>query len=108
MNDSVPFFKAMADATRLQVILLVSVLDELCVCELTARLQLSQPKISRHLALLRTTGLLQDERRGQWVFYRLHPALPDWCKQVIAAAAQNHSEWLQQQQAIARQLNCCD
>jgi ArsR family transcriptional regulator len=56
------------------------------VCELTAALQQSQPKISRHLAQLRSCGLLQDRRRGQWVFYRLHPLLPEWAQQVVGLA----------------------
>jgi ArsR family transcriptional regulator len=51
---------------------------ELCVCELTVALDLSQPKVSRHLASLRQCGLLQDSRKGQWVYYQINQALPDW------------------------------
>ena len=57
--------------------------NELCVCDLTEKLQLSQPKISRHLALLRSLGLLQDRRQGQWVYYSINPNLPDWCIEVL-------------------------
>lgn len=82
-------FKCLADDTRSKITLLVVREGELCVCELTAALQLSQPKISRHLALLRSTGLLMDRRQGQWVYYRLNPDLPDWVtavlKDVVAA-----------------------
>ena len=70
--------KALADQTRLRILLLLVGKEELCVCELTQALQLAQPKISRHLAVLRETGLLLDRKTGLWVYYRLHPELPCW------------------------------
>ena len=79
-------FKCLADETRERMCLLIASEGELCVCELTAALQESQPKISRHLAQLRSVGLLEDRRRGQWVYYRLHPFLPDWAQQIIGLA----------------------
>jgi ArsR family transcriptional regulator len=81
-------FKCLADETRARICLLIAGEGELCVCELTAALEQSQPKISRHLAQLRSCGLLQDRRRGQWVFYRLHPLLPEWAQQVVQLAAE--------------------
>jgi protein-tyrosine-phosphatase/DNA-binding transcriptional ArsR family regulator len=77
------FYKNLAEDTRLRSLLLIHSQQELCVCELTEALQESQPKISRHLAQLRTTGLLQDRRSGQWVFYSINPTLPDWCRTVL-------------------------
>lgn len=68
-------FKCLADDTRVRLMLLIAREQELCVCELVCALQQSQPKISRHLAQLRTCGLLADRRQGQWVYYRLHPEL---------------------------------
>ncbi|WP_445395861.1 metalloregulator ArsR/SmtB family transcription factor [Zobellella sp. An-6] len=68
-------FKALSDDTRLQLVLMIMAEQEMCVCELTHALEESQPKISRHLALLRQSGLLADRREGQWVYYRLSPAL---------------------------------
>ena len=82
------FFKCLADETRLRCLILLQRRGELCVCELTQALQMSQPKISRHLALLRTCRLLQDRRQGAWVYYRLHPALPSWALAVLTAAAE--------------------
>lgn len=81
------FFKCLADETRLRCLILLQRRGELCVCELTQALQISQPKISRHLALLRTCRLLLDRRQGAWVYYRLHPALPDWALAVLTTAA---------------------
>lgn len=80
------FFRALGDETRRRIVFLLHQGGELCVCELTAALGLSQPKISRHLAHLRTTGLVVDRRRGQWIFYRLAGGLPAWVMEVLAAA----------------------
>lgn len=88
-------FKCLADDTRSKITLLVVHEGELCVCELTAALQLSQPKISRHLALLRSTGLLMDRRQGQWVYYRLNPDLPDWITTVLKDVVAANLSWLE-------------
>jgi ArsR family transcriptional regulator len=77
------FSKALADQTRLRIVLLVAHKGELCVCELTQSLELAQPKISRHLAILRESGVLLDRKAGLWVYYRLHPALAAWAQTVI-------------------------
>lgn len=86
------FYKCLADDTRLRCLLLIESQRELCVCELTEALDLSQPKISRHLAQLRKCGLLSDRRQGQWVFYQINPALDAWAKEVITHTlkAQSH------------------
>ena len=97
MSDSrtpVDIFKALADDTRSRIALLIAREGELCVCELTAGLDLSQPKISRHLALLRSNGLLTDRRQGQWVFYRLHPDLSLWVTTLLQGALADHQDWL--------------
>lgn len=71
-------FKALSDPTRLRILALLAAADELCVCDLTLVLGLSQPMISRHLASLRDAGIVSDRRAGVWVHYRLHPDLPTW------------------------------
>jgi ArsR family transcriptional regulator len=83
----IELFKALSDITRLQCILLIQQEKELCVCELMAALELSQPKISRHLALLRESNLLEAERRGQWIYYRLSPALKYWVLTILKEAS---------------------
>src|SRR5258708_23587412 len=69
-------FRTLADTTRLRILHL---LDEgpLCVGDLVSVLAVPQPTASRHLAYLRKSGLVLDERRGQWSFYRLPPPPPD-------------------------------
>jgi len=115
MSDSyspVDVFKALADDTRSRIAMLIACEGELCVCELTAGLNLSQPKISRHLAQLRSNGLLSDRRQGQWVFYRLHPQLSPWVITLLQGALADHGEWLAADvarlQAMAdRPVRCC-
>jgi|TARA_B110000003_G_C16160021_1_gene343247 ArsR family transcriptional regulator len=83
-------FKNLSESTRLYSLLLIKQEQELCVCELMEALELSQPKISRHLALLREANLLETERRGQWIFYRLSSQLEDWAIDIIELANQQH------------------
>lgn len=96
MTDFSPplVFKALADATRVRIALLVAQEKELCVCELTCALDQSQPKISRHLAQLRASGVLADRRQGQWVYYRLHPELPAWAQDVLKVTLAANRDWL--------------
>jgi len=68
-------FRALGDPTRLRVAVLLST-RELCVCELTAILQLPQSSVSRHMATLRSAGLVTDRREGRWIHYRLAEPLP--------------------------------
>lgn len=65
-------FKALADPTRQKIYRLL-VHEELCVCELAAVFGVSQSAISQHLRRLKAVDLVQDRRRGQWVFYRGNP-----------------------------------
>lgn len=76
-------FKGLSDETRLNLVLLLREKGELCVCELTLLLKENQPKISRHLALLRDDDLLIDRREGKWIYYRLSPHMPAWAAAVI-------------------------
>ncbi|KAA0263299.1 MAG: As(III)-sensing metalloregulatory transcriptional repressor ArsR [Hafnia sp.] len=95
-------FKNLSDETRLGIVLLLREMGELCVCDLCTALEQSQPKISRHLAMLRESGLLLDRKQGKWVYYRLSPHMPSWAAQVIEQA------WLSQQddiKALARKLS---
>ena len=92
-------FKNLADETRLGIVLLLKARGELCVCDLCTALAQSQPKISRHLAMLRESGLLLDREQGKWVHYRLSPQMPAWAAQVIEQA------WLSQQDDV-RMMVC--
>jgi DNA-binding transcriptional ArsR family regulator len=69
-------FKAFSDETRLRLVKTLTDLeadDALCVNALAARLGVSQPAVSQHLAVLRAADLVIGERRGYHVHYRLSP-----------------------------------
>ena len=68
-------FKVIADAARLRLLSLIASKPggEACVCDLVEPLGLSQPTVSHHLKVLHEAGLLERERRGVWIYYRLVP-----------------------------------
>jgi len=65
--------KALSDPVRLRLLSVVAshAGGEACVCDLSVGIELTQPTISHHLKVLRTAGLLEAERRGSWVYYRV-------------------------------------
>ncbi len=70
MEEIVRHFKAFSDETRLRVLHLL-LKGELCICELMEVLQLTQSKVSRHMAYLKNAGLVTDRREGVWIYYSL-------------------------------------
>ena len=66
-------FRALADPTRVAIVNRLSTADEVCVCDLNAAFDLSQPTISHHLRILREAGLVEASRRGTWAYYRVVP-----------------------------------
>ena len=68
-----PLLKALADPVRLRLLSLVAshADNEACVCDLNDAFDLSQPTISHHLKVLHEAGLLDRDKRGVWVFYRV-------------------------------------
>jgi ArsR family transcriptional regulator len=78
-------FHALADPTRVAIVNRLSGADELCVCDLTAAFELSQPTISHHLRILREAGLVESTRRGTWAYYRLVPEAVDALRGALGA-----------------------
>lgn len=70
MNQLVNIFKTLSDETRLRIIVLLAQQD-LCVCQITGILEVSQPKVSKNLAKLRDMQLVDDERKEKFVYYKL-------------------------------------
>lgn len=70
MNQAAMIYKLLGDQTRLTM---MKILDEhdCCVCEFVEIFNMSQPSISQHLRKLKDVGLVQEERRGQWIFYSI-------------------------------------
>lgn len=63
-------FKALSDETRLRILKLLEH-GELCVCDIVAALDMSQPKVSFHLNVLKEAGLIRDRKQGKWINYSL-------------------------------------
>jgi ArsR family transcriptional regulator, arsenate/arsenite/antimonite-responsive transcriptional repressor len=78
-------FKALADKTRLRVLALLGD-NEVCVCHLHDSLGLPQPTVSRHLAYLRRSGLVEVRRDGVWMHYRVARGLAPLVQKVVRAA----------------------
>jgi len=73
MENVLTIFKALAEETRLRIIKLLEH-GELCVCDIVAALDLIQPKVSFHLAVLKEAGFIKDRKQGKWVHYSIDDA----------------------------------
>jgi ArsR family transcriptional regulator len=82
-------FKALGDPVRIRLVSLIGAHQggEVCVCDLTTAFDLTQPTISHHLKVLRQAGLIESERRGTWVYYRLVPAALDRVATLLSGTA---------------------
>ena len=82
-------FKVIADAARLRLLSLIASkpAGEACACELVEPLGLSQPTVSHHLKVLHVAGLLERERRGIWIYYRLVPERLEILRTALGAPA---------------------
>jgi len=89
-------FRALAHPTRVRLLHLLRA-GPLCVGDLVTVLGMAQPTVSRHLAYLRQAGLVEDEKRGLWCFYRLTPARSGF-----------HEKLLELLDTAARQLSDAD
>ncbi len=70
MNELMNILKTLSDETRLRIIMLIH-FDELCVCEISGILDVSQPTVSKGLSKLRDLNLVTDTRREKFVYYKL-------------------------------------
>jgi ArsR family transcriptional regulator len=70
VQDILTVFKALSEETRLRIVKLLEH-GELCVCDIVAALDMIQPKVSFHLAVLKEAGLIKDRKQGKWVHYKI-------------------------------------
>ena len=88
------FFQALGDETRLRLLNLIGE-REICVCHLVEVLGAPQPNISRHLAYLRSAGLVVARREGRWMHYRIlmppHPGAAEILRQTLALLSEDHA-----------------
>ncbi|MDF9773811.1 ArsR/SmtB family transcription factor [Pseudomonas baetica] len=97
-------FKCLGDETRARIMLMLCAQGELCVCELIWALNDSQSKVSRHLAQLRACGLLENRRQDQWIYYRVHPELPQWVVDILQVTLEANRHWLSQDEKRLDQM----
>jgi ArsR family transcriptional regulator, arsenate/arsenite/antimonite-responsive transcriptional repressor len=82
--------KVIAEPTRLRLLSLVAAQHdgEECICNLTARVGVSQPTVSHHMKVMVEAGLLEREQRGKWAYYRLIPGGLDALGRLVSTVAQ--------------------
>ena len=88
MEDIAQIYKALSEQMRLRILLLLT-RGELCVCDIMAVLEEPQSKVSRHIAYLKNSGLIQGKRVGTWMHYYIRDDLG-----MLSAA---HVEFLKRQ-----------
>ena len=93
--DMETFFQALGDNTRLRLLNLMGK-QEVCVCYLAEILGGPQPKISRHLAFLRKSGIVSGRRKGKWVYYRIVMPPNEGAEKVLLQVLQ----WLKEEKAM--------
>jgi ArsR family transcriptional regulator, arsenate/arsenite/antimonite-responsive transcriptional repressor len=79
-------FRVLGEPVRLQMLSLIAAeaSKEVCACELAEPLGLSQPTVSHHLKVMYEAGLLEKERRGTWIYYRIVPEQLAVLRKVLA------------------------
>src|SRR5712692_5538662 len=83
-TDASALMKALGDPTRLTMMAsLWKAEAPICICDFTAGLDLSQPTISHHMSKLKAAGLVDSEKRGIWVYYRLHSKLKPSTRRIL-------------------------
>jgi ArsR family transcriptional regulator len=98
LKNYLKVIKALSDRNRVKIIKMLQG-REMCVCELQAALELSQPSVSKHLKILEEAGLVESRKDGPWMNYRL----PDTADSIYAGQMQSLlREWLNDDQEIQK------
>lgn len=77
IDPDVRLFQALADPTRLAIVRELAGAPEVCACDFSSCCDVRQPTVSHHLKVLREAGVVEADRRGKWIYYRLAPAVAD-------------------------------
>ncbi len=97
MTSMQTFFIALADKTRRRILNLIGE-HEISVGYLTEILEVSQPKISRHLAYLRNAGIVSARRDGKWIYYQIETPEDPYAARVLSDTL----EWLESQKTMRK------
>jgi len=92
MQETLSITKALADGNRLRILIALTKIDELCVCQITEMLELAPATVSRHMSILQNARLVKSRKDSRWVYYRLSstfpPSLLQWLKESLAQAGE--------------------
>ena len=93
MQDFLSITKALSDENRVRVLMALNV-GELCVCQIIELLNLAPSTVSKHMSILRQARLVEGEKNGKWVYYRLAGRAPkaaseaiEWAKRHLVSEA---------------------
>jgi len=106
MKDVVKIFKALADPTRLRIVLLLR-RRELCVCELMFVLRMEQSRVSHHMRVLRDAGIVEDVRNGRWIIYRVPEEAQSLLEGLLAGTLRERIELSREASEDGRKLESC-
>jgi ArsR family transcriptional regulator len=106
IKDIVKIFKALADPTRLRIVLLLRQ-RELCVCELMFVLEMEQSRVSRHMRVLRDAGIVEDVRDGRWIIYRVPEEAQSLLEGLLAGTLRERIELSREASEDGRKLESC-
>jgi ArsR family transcriptional regulator len=87
--EMAPVLGALADPVRLRIVSMLAAAPDgaACGCDLETPLNLSQPTVSHHLKILREAGIVEGNRQGRWVYYRVVPERLDELRGALAPVA---------------------
>jgi ArsR family transcriptional regulator len=88
-NEMAPVLGALADPVRLRIVSMLAAAPDgaACGCDLETPLNLSQPTVSHHLKILREAGIVEGNRQGRWVYYRVVPERLNELREALAPVA---------------------
>lgn len=101
MDKTLTPLKALADGNRLRVVAALLRSKELCVCQITALLEIATGTVSRHMSILQTAQLVESRKDGRWVFYRLHGSFPKHLRFWLEASLQTSETALADKKNLA-------
>lgn len=84
--EMAPLLAALADPVRLRMVSMLAAAPDgaACGCDLEGPLSLSQPTVSHHLRILREAGLVEGDRHGRWIYYRVIPERLEEIREALA------------------------
>ena len=77
IDPDVQLLQALGHPTRLSIVRELTGGGQVCACDFTSCCDVSQPTVSHHLRILKEAGVIEAERRGTWIFYRIVPSAAD-------------------------------